>query len=107
MTERDEDLGKRFAELRNRDLARTPSYESVVGGAARRRRTAPVPWLAAAVVIVLVGAGVFWSRGRREPQDSWLANWRSPTASLLQAAGTDVVSKVPSVSESVIKLEDQ
>lgn len=105
MTERDEDLEGRFAELRSRDRARTPAYEAVIAGPRRRPKWVP---LLAAVVAVVVGAGVLrWSRGSAAPDGSWLANWSSPTAPLLNPAGADLVSKVPSVSESVIKLEDQ
>lgn len=106
MTERDEDLEGRFAELRSRDRARTPAYDSVIG--APRARPAPLRLLAAAIVVIaLIGSGLFWSRGRREPRDSWLANWSSPTAPLLNPAGADLVSTVPSLSQSVINLEDQ
>lgn len=106
MTERDGDLAGRFAELRSRDRARTPAYEAVIAGPRRRPRW--VPLLAAAAVAVVAVAGVLrWSRGPAAPDGSWLANWSSPTAPLLKPAGADLVSKVPSLSQSVINLEDQ
>jgi hypothetical protein len=59
------------------------------------------------VIVTVAGGLILRSGGARREGASWLAEWSSPTAVLLQVPGSDLVSKVPSVSESVITLEVQ
>lgn len=100
------DLEGRFAELRRYDHGRVPSFGAIVG--LPRPRWRPAPLLAAALLVLVAGGGVMLRfRGSHAAPTSWLAEWTSPTAVLLQTPGTDFMSKVPSVSESVITLEAQ
>jgi len=106
MTERDEDLETRFAELRTGDRGRSPSFDAVLRRPSRRPSRAPLLVLAA---LIVAGAGVvLLPRFRRGPGDGvGIADWQSPTASLLIGPGSDLLRTVPSISESVIHLEEQ
>jgi len=106
MSEQDHDLEERFAELKRYDRGRVPRYERIVG--LPRGRWRPAPLLAAALLAVALGGGlILRSRGSRSAAASWLADWTSPTAALLQTPGRELMTTVPSVSESVITLEAQ
>jgi hypothetical protein len=103
MKERDEDLERRFAELRVGDRRGIPSFEQVSGRPRPRRSWAPL--LAAAALVVAIAAVVPRLRGTRSVGVG-IAEWRSPTASLLTVPGSDLLRNVPSISESVIHLEE-
>ena len=105
MKEHDEDLEKRFAELRAWDRCAIPSFEALVG---RPRRTSRAPLLAVAALVIAVAAVVLLPRLRGVRSEAvGVAGWQSPTASLLVVPGSDLLRTVPSISESVIHLEEQ
>jgi hypothetical protein len=105
MKEHDEDLERRFAELRAWDRRAIPSFEALVG---RPRRPSRAPLLAVAALVITVAAIALLPRLRGARSDAvGIADWQSPTASLLVVPGSDLLHTVPSISESVIHLEEQ
>ena len=106
MRERDEELERRFAELRAGDRRSIPPFDAVVRRP--RPRRSRVPLLAAALVVIALGAGIVLPRLRGvRSADVGIATWESPTAALLTVPGSDLLRHVPSISESVIHLEEQ
>jgi len=106
MSGMDHDLEERFAQLKRYDRGRVPAYERIVGLPRPRRR--PAPLLVAALLVVALGGGlIVKSRGSRADAVSSIADWTSPTAGLLHPPGSELMSTVPSVTESVITLEAQ
>lgn len=102
----DDDLARRFAELRSWDGRRAPSFDASV----RAPRPGPVRWVPLAAVAAVAGLVVLSlvvPRLRPHPGERirWLVNWESPTTSLLAVPGPDV-SRVPSLSASVIHPEE-
>lgn len=105
MRQGDEDLEKRFADLRAWERPGMPTFAAVVNR--HRRRPSRVPLLAAAALIVAAGV-VLLPRFRGGPGEAvGIAQWQSPTAWLLAVPGPDLLRHVPSLSESVIHLEEQ
>ena len=105
--DRDEDLRRRFQELKARDRRVTPSFDAVVAAARARRRAPlrPVRWAAAAVLVIAAGLAtgtVLHHRARAEQVA--IGSWRSPTEWLLTVRPTSLDS-VPDVTASVIKLD--
>ena len=101
----DDDLAIRFAELKNWDCRRAPSFEATV----RAPRPGPVRWvpLASAAVVALVVLSLVVQRLRPHSGERvrWLVDWESPTTSLLVVPGPDL-NRPPSLSASVIHLEE-
>ena len=105
MKERDEDFGRRFGEMRAWDRRNIPSFDAVVRRS--RRLRSRVPLLAAAALVIGVAVLLVLSRPREGRSETGIAMWQSPTASLLVIPGSDLLHTVPSLSESVIHLEEQ
>lgn len=106
MSERDDDLDRRFAELRRWDARHIPAFQTVLR--VRNPRRSPAPLLAG-VALGLAAVGtvvVFRLRARPKDQVTSVVTWRSPTASLLNPPGAQLLTTVPSVSESVIQMEE-
>lgn len=104
----DDDLRRLFAELRERDRRTIPGFEALVARALARHtpRTVRAPLLAAAIAVLVLGAGfggVLLLR-RRAPTVA-LASWQSPTAFLLRVPGDEILRTVPSVTASVVRFE--
>src|SRR4029077_16635135 len=99
------ELERRFAELRAGDRRSIPPFDAVVRRARPRRSRAPL--LAAALLGIALGAGIVLPRPRGGQRGAvGIATWESPTASLLTFPGSDLLRHVPSISESVIHLEE-
>ena len=100
-----------FAELRQRDRAWTPAFDTLLSSARSRAAKARArrPLLAAAAVAVLV-AGIALTvlvlrrRDPRVPLEA-LAGWKSPTAFLLEMHGVTYLDSVPSVTASLVNPE--
>jgi hypothetical protein len=99
----DRDLSRLFAELRRADAASTPAFRSVL----ERPRATGAPRLALLPVIVVVGAvlaSVFLLReasrkpAPKRPEIS-LAQWTSPTDSLLRFSGSELLGPPPALTE--------
>src|SRR5579864_7592926 len=101
--ERDLELARLFEELRREDELRVPPFRRILerGAAPRSRRVRWAPIAPAAVaVVVLVAAAVLLVRPnalRREPPPpaSAIAEWRSPTDSLLETPGSELLETAP------------
>jgi hypothetical protein len=102
----DEDLKRRFAELRAHDRQGTPSFDAMLA-ARPTNRYVPLRLAAAIAVLVTVGAvtAVLVHGRATRFQPVMLASWQSPTAFLLQAPGADLLGTVPRVTASVIHIE--
>jgi hypothetical protein len=108
MKERDEELERRFAEMRAGDRRRVPSFDAVLSRPRRRPFRAPLLAAVALVGMVAVAGVLMLPRLRGGPREGvGIAEWQSPTASLLVVPGSDLWRNVPSISESVIHLEAQ
>ena len=102
--DRDDDLTRRFAELKRWDEGRTPPFDAVL----RSRRPRPVRWVPLAAAAALVGLTlVLVPRLTSRPGERirWLVDWQSPTTSLLTVPGADF-NRMPSLSTSVIHMEE-
>ena len=106
----DQDLRSRFIALRRLDGATVPDVDSIVARRRTRRpRRAVLPAaLAAAAAIVLLIAGLRFAASRPtiaisvSSEPSILA-WRSPTASLLQTPGRELLQSMPTVESSLLR----
>lgn len=101
----DDELRRRFAELRETDRESMPEF-SAMRDAARRRepRARNTSWMlaaAAAVLVVGAGAGLRWKARRPVPDPTLtISSWSSPTASLLQTPVAGIAP--PSILGSVL-----
>ncbi len=102
----DQDLAGRFAELRAGDRRGVPSFDDLVRRPRRPSFLAPLLAAAAVAVTIVVLALLPRLRGNKSAGVG-IAEWQSPTASLLAVPGSDLLRTVPSISESVIHTEDQ
>jgi hypothetical protein len=98
MTDLDSELARRFADLARSDEEAAPSFRTVLGRRTPVRRSLVRPFLAAAAVAVAIsiGASLLWiSRAARVPSTPAIADWRSPTSSLLQTPGRELLESAP------------
>ena len=102
----DEDLTRRFAELRAHDRRRTPAFDALLAARPAIRYS---PLRLAAAIAVLAAAGtvsvVLLHRNATRFQPVALASWQSPTAFLLTTPGAELISSLPKITESVIRIE--
>jgi hypothetical protein len=99
----DAELRKRFAALRDEELARIPGFEQVV----RRVRLGPYMGLraltvsAALVVVAIVTVPHIFREPTPVPEVvvPTLAQWRAPTDFLLNTPGRDVLHTIPQIGE--------
>ncbi|HEY6051511.1 MAG TPA: hypothetical protein VIZ58_09705 [Thermoanaerobaculia bacterium] len=101
----DRELARRFEELRRADDPRTPSFRGVLerarrpDGSIRRRR--PALLLAGAAAAVLLLAALLLRPGRGPAGSSGavsggaIAEWKSPTDSLLETPGNELYGELP------------
>src|SRR5262249_30701676 len=96
----DEQLRRRFADLRQEDGRRAPPFAALW----RRRQRKPerrIRWVFVAAAAVIVFAGLFWLRAvRPRPTDATVASitaWKAPTDFLLETPGRDLLRTVPEI----------
>lgn len=102
----DAELRKRFAALRDEELARIPGFEQVV----RRMRLRPhmgLRALAVSAALVVLGIATV-PHIFREPTPPApdvvvpsLAQWRAPTDFLLNTPGRELLQAIPHIGESL------
>jgi hypothetical protein len=108
MTSPDPDLRARFAALRRADAATAPDLDALFAkGRARPRGRLVLPAMLAAAAVVIAVAGVRYGGSRPSidvvvaPSAPSLVAWRSPTASLLQTPGRELLQTVPTLTSSL------
>ena len=113
MTAHDDDLRAGFDALRRVDATSVPAFDAVMDRPVVHRRrgiliSAGVLTAAAAAVVFLVVRPP--SLTEPPPLEVIVASdapsllsWQSPTASLMEAAGTDVVTAPPTVTASLLR----
>jgi hypothetical protein len=102
------ELRRRFAQLREADRERAPSFAQTYGrGHARRSRRAtrhvrPLMIAAAAAVVIVA----VWMENARSFSPSAvtpaIATWRAPTDILLRTPGSDLLGVMPALGASVL-----
>ena len=100
MTEDDQELRTRFAQLKREDRARVPAFRRPSRNAAPRWRPAVRVALAAAVVLVAVVLSRPDQTSRRMARrfvDPGATAWTSPTDFLLITPGSEFMRSVPAV----------
>jgi len=105
------EIRQRFAQLREADRERAPSFAQIYGRGRARQRLGAMPRVrplviatAAAVVIAAV-----WmanarsiSRSTTTPTIATIAAWRAPTDILLRTPGSELLGTMPALGESVL-----
>jgi hypothetical protein len=107
----DQDLRSRFAALRQLDGATVPDVDAIVARRPTRRpRRVLLPaTIAAAAAIVLIVAGVRFTASEPSvsisvsPAEPSILAWRSPTASLLQTPGRELLQTTPTVESALLR----
>jgi len=107
----DREIRDRFAQLREGDRERAPSFAQIYGrGRARRRsgamlRVRPLVIGAAAAVLIaavwLANARPFSSIAHASAMAT-IAAWRAPTDILLRTPGSELLGAMPALTESVL-----
>ena len=109
MTMMDEnELRRRFAQLREADRDRAPSFAQTYGHARARDGRRPTlrvrPLVISAAAAVLVAA--IWLAHERSLSPAIttpeIANWRAPTDVLLQTPGSELLGAMPALGASVL-----
>ena len=116
----DDEIRSRFEALRRADRQSAPQFETLLAPAVQQpERTAParVRWqpsvllsLAAAAAILLTVDAAHRASQLRELAAPPLADWTSPTASLLRMSGADLLASptlIPSVLDGLTLTMDQ
>lgn len=102
------ELRRRFAQLRDADRERVPSFAQTYQRArARRSRSAvsrvrPLMIGAAAAVVI---AAVWLAHGRSITPSAFtpaIATWRAPTDALLETPGSELLGAMPALGASVL-----
>ena len=105
------EIRQRFAQLREADRERAPSFAQIYGRGRARRSLGAIPRVrplvigaAAAVVIAAV-----WIANARPfsphtvtPTIAAIAAWRAPTDVLLRTPGSELLGTMPALGESVL-----
>ena len=107
----DSEIRQRFAQLREADRERAPSFAQIYGRGRVRQRLGAMPRLrplalgaAAAVVIaaVWVAKTRSLSRSTTAPTIATMAAWRAPTDVLLRTPGSELLGTMPALGASVL-----
>jgi len=98
----DEELRAQFGELRRADEAGAPAFSVVDRRRAVRSSVAihrqPGTWLAAAAAAIVAVVATQRFRAAHESSASPVANWQSPTGSLVPTGGRTVLAPPPLLS---------
>jgi hypothetical protein len=110
---RDDDLRSRFEALRRVDEKIAPEFGVLISRASARKHRSivlPAALAAAAVVIAIVGRRFVTGRSHPDtlgtgarPTTPSIVSWQSPTASLLQTPGLDLLRTVPTLRSSLLR----
>jgi hypothetical protein len=108
MTIDDNELRRRFAQMREAEREGAPGFAQTLGRA-RARRNARTTWRVRPVVLGAAAAVVvaaLWLASSRPDQPSAVApaigSWRAPTDALLQTPGSDLLGAMPALGASVL-----
>jgi hypothetical protein len=102
------EIRRRFAQLRDSDRERAPSFTRTYGRARARRswrampRVRPVVIAAAAAVVI---AAVWLERARSFSPSApapTIATWRAPTDVFLRTPGSELLGTMPALGASVL-----
>lgn len=95
----DRDIRESFAQLRRDDERQAPSFVKTWEAAAARTGKRPALALAAAAIVLIAGA--LWIVAPQQPARpaAALSQWRSPTASLLETPGRQLLRTTPRLGE--------
>lgn len=102
--DRDRDLRRTFAELREEDRRGLPSFERLVTVRRGARPDRPALRLAIAALGLVAVVGALWiarrpESGPQQPEVEALLAWSSPTEFLLRTPGRELASELPSVGD--------
>ena len=110
MTPGDRDLRMRFDALRRVDADAVPRLDLLVAQPRTRRPTPVVlPATVAAAAVIMLVAGLRFVATRPSvditvsPSEPSLVAWQSPTASLLQTPGMELLQTVPTLESSLLR----
>jgi hypothetical protein len=104
----DNELRRRFTELREADRNRTPGFARTYGDARARRSRRTVRGvrplvLAAAAVVVIAALSLAYGRSTTPSTTTPpIATWRAPTDVLLQTPGRELLADMPALGASVL-----
>src|SRR5262249_49464077 len=96
----DEQLRRRFGDLRREDEWRAPQFAALWRSRQRKRQRLS-RWFAAGASAVLVLAGLLWLRSvQHGPENAPAASitaWKAPTDFLLETPGRELLRTVPAI----------
>jgi len=102
------EIRRRFAQLRESDRVRAPSFAQIYGHTRARRssRAAPRvrPLLIDALVAAVASAVFAWHSQSSSPSTprETIATWRAPTDILLRTPGSELLGTMPALGASVL-----
>ena len=103
--ELDRELSRRFAELRDSDGAGVPPLRDLLARPPREGRgrllALVLAGAAALVFAILLILPATWTAPHRREAAAAIAEWRSPTASLLDTPGRDLLGKLPPLEPAI------
>ena len=102
------ELRSRFAQLREADRGRVPTFAQIYGRARARHslratgRVRPLV-IGAAAAVVIVALSLAYARSfSPSAATPTIANWRAPTDVLLQTPGSALLGEMPALGASVL-----
>ena len=102
------EIRSRFAQLRESDRVRAPSFAQIYGRTRARRSSRATPrvrpLLIDALVAVVIGAVLLWHSQSSSPSTATetIATWRAPTDVLLRTPGSELLGAMPELRASVL-----
>jgi hypothetical protein len=102
------ELRRRFTELREADKDRAPAFAQTYGRAHAFRRQRATPRLrplliTAAAIVVIAALSLAYGRSTTPSTTTpAIATWRAPTDVLLQTPGSELLGVMPALSKSIL-----
>jgi hypothetical protein len=102
------EIRRHFAQLRESDRVRAPSFAQIYGRTRARRSSRATPrvrpLLIDALVAVVIGAVLVWHSQSSSPSTATetIATWRAPTDILLTTPGNELLSTMPALNKSML-----